>query len=304
MKTPILFIVFNRPYETKKVFEAIKLAQPEKLYISADGPRLNNKNDDLKCREVKDIFVSQINWTCKVETNFRNQNLGCRLAVSSAIDWFFENEEEGIILEDDTLPEKSFFPFCEELLYKYRNDSRIGIISGDNFGFGFKRNNDSYYYTKYTHIWGWASWRRSWMGYDHNMKDYTQFLEEDRLNDIFPDLIERIFWKENFDKVTQNNFDTWDFQLVYHNFKNNKLNIMPSINLVTNIGFNKDATHTTLDSPYSNMETEIMKFPLIHPRFIIEDTILSEKSRDTFLSKESPKTIKNSVIKKILKKIF
>ena len=283
LNVPVLFIVFNRPDETKRVFERIAEAKPKKLYIAADGPRLKNESDLEKCKTVRKIILDKIDWECEVKTLFRENNLGCRVAVSSSIDWFFSQEEEGIILEDDTLADISFFSFCEELLKKYRNDTRIGMISGDNFGFGFKRNIDSYYFTRYTHIWGWATWRRVWEGYSVDIPDYTKFREENWLEDIFSEEREIEFWKSNFDKVGLQKFDTWDFQFVYHNLKNGRLNIMPAVNLITNIGFNSNATHTTGESKYGNLKAESMKFPLIHPEFFIVDSKSSELSRVSFL---------------------
>ncbi|WP_010575178.1 hypothetical protein [Leptospira kmetyi] len=205
-----------------------------------------------------------------------------KLSVSGAIDWFFKNEEQGIILEDDIIPEPSFYQFCEELLERYKDDERIGMISGDNFGFGFRRNQNSYYYSIYSHIWGWASWRRAWKGYDVHMKDYDDFLKSEFLTDLFSDATEYNFWKSNFDKVAFENFDTWDFQWVYHNFKNGRLNIMPSVNLIRNIGFGESAAHTKQENQYSNMKTEPMNFPLVHPDYMIRDYKSDLMSQRTF----------------------
>ncbi len=285
MKTPILFLVFNRPEETKIVFDRIKLVKPEFLYIAADGPRKNKDGEIDKCNQVKNLILENINWECKVKTLFRDENLGCRNAVSSAIDWFFKEVEEGIIIEDDVLPSISFFKFCEELLLKYRDDSRVGMISGINFGFGYKRNSDSYYFSRYSHIWGWASWRRAWEGYQVNMEDYKLFNEEDKLGDIFQNPVEYNFWKQIFNSVASQNFNTWDYQLVFHNFKNSRLNIIPNVNLITNIGFNQNATHTFTKNQYANQIAEEIFFPIQHPKFILLDEKSSESSRNSFLPK-------------------
>ena len=167
--SPILFLIFNRPETTKKVFSAIKEVQPPRLYIAADGPRSEQPDEADHC-ELARTIATKVDWDCEVKTLFRDQNLGIRIAVSQAIDWFFEQEPEGIILEDDCLPDQSFFWFCKELLEKYRNDTRIMHIGGTNFQFGKNRTNYSYYFSRYAHIWGWASWRRAWEYYDEKLK--------------------------------------------------------------------------------------------------------------------------------------
>lgn len=169
LNVPVLLLIFNRPDTTQRVFHEIRGASPLQLFISADGPRENKPGEFEKCQITRDI-VRQVDWDCEVYTNFRDKNLGCKIAVSSAIDWFFENVEEGIILEDDCLPSFSFFRFCEELLEKYRDDERIMQIGGTNLLSEWQRSDDSYYFSKYGAIWGWATWRRAWQYYDVNMK--------------------------------------------------------------------------------------------------------------------------------------
>ena len=156
LETPVLFLVFNRPDTTAQVFEAIRQAKPPRLYVASDGAREDKEGELEKVKQVREI-VSQVDWNCEVKTLFRDKNLGCKIAVSSAIDWFFEQEEMGIILEDDCLPHPTFFRFCQELLERYRDDERIGMISGNNFQFGRKCTDYSYYFSMYSHIWGWAS---------------------------------------------------------------------------------------------------------------------------------------------------
>ncbi|TGK21400.1 glycosyl transferase [Leptospira kmetyi] len=290
MKAPVLLIAFNRPDSTSRVFETIRKYKPKKLYMAADGPRDGREGEKNRCEQVRSI-VQQVDWECDVQTLFHPRNFGCKIAVSSAIDWFFKNEEQGIILEDDIIPEPSFYQFCEELLERYKDDERIGMISGDNFGFGFRRNLNSYYYSIYSHIWGWASWRRAWKGYDVHMKDYDDFLKSEFLADLFSNATEYNFWKSNFDKVAFENFDTWDFQWVYHNFKNGRLNIMPSVNLIRNIGFGESAAHTKQENQYSNMKTEPMNFPLVHPDYMIRDYKSDLMSQRTFFHQKEKNII-------------
>ena len=182
--TPILFLIFNRPDTTFKVFEEIRKIKPAKLYIAADGPRPNVIGEEEKCTASRNI-IKQVDWDCDVKTLFREKNLGCKIAVSSAISWFFENVEEGIILEDDTFPTQSFFWFCQELLDFYRNDSRIMHISGNNFQLGKIRGEGSYYFSKYNHIWGWATWKRAWRFYDVSLNTFPIFVQRKVIKNIF-----------------------------------------------------------------------------------------------------------------------
>ncbi|MCS7029805.1 MAG: nucleotide-diphospho-sugar transferase, partial [Bacteroidia bacterium] len=180
LTTAVLFLVFKRLDTTKKVFEVIRKAKPPRLYIAADGPRDWVEGEAEKVKMVREYLMNNIDWDCEVKTLFRDKNLGCGRAVSEAITWFFEHEEMGIILEDDTVPSLSFFWFCEELLKKYKDDKRIGMISGNNFQDGIKRGDGDYYFSIYNHIWGWATWRDRWEGYDFELDSFKddKFIEE------------------------------------------------------------------------------------------------------------------------------
>ncbi len=281
MKVPILLLAFNRPTLTNKVFSTIKKYKPNKLYFSVDGPRIGNQNDELNNQLVKNL-VSEIDWDCEVFTNFSEVNLGCRNAVSGGINWFFEKEELGIILEDDCYPDDSFFIFCEELLLKYKHDTSIGMISGTNFSFGKNKLKSSYSFSIYPHIWGWATWRRAWLGYNVNIPDYSDRRRENFLKNIFPDIKEQDFWYRNFDLVAYENFNTWDYQWVFHNFKNFRINIVPSKNLIKNIGSGKDATHTQDLGIFSKLKLEKIDFPLKHPLKVERDKNTERYSRKTF----------------------
>ncbi len=239
---PILFLVFNRPELTLKVFNKIKEIKPKKLYVACDGPR-NINNEKQIVNQVREI-TNHVTWDCNLKKLFRNYNLGCKNAVSGALDWFFENEDKGIILEDDCLPNQDFFLFCEELLLRYENDPRISMITGNNFQDGNIRGNGSYYFSGYNHIWGWATWKRVWNFYDKNMSFWPVWSKSQDWKDKFPDLLERIYWKRNFDKVYANLIDTWDYQLFALLKKIGGLCITPNANLVSNIGFGANATHT------------------------------------------------------------
>lgn len=271
LKSPVLFLVFNRPDTTRQVFEAIRQAQPSQLFIAADGPRESKAGEAEKCVEVRRIVDEGIDWDCKVHRLYRTNNVGCKVAVSSAIDWFFDNVEEGIILEDDCLPHPTFFRFCEELLNKYRNDNRIGQISGVNFQFGKKRMGYSYYFSRYTHIWGWASWRRAWKNYNVDMKLWPEIRDSGWLQDWLRDKKLTQYWMRIFEKVYLGKIDTWDYQWIFACWMQNGLTILPNVNLISNIGFGKEAVHTKKKSLFANMVVEAIDFPLNHPPFVIRD---------------------------------
>lgn len=243
LNTPILFLIFNRPDSTEKVFEEIKKIKPRQLFIAADGPRINIPDESSLCEACRAI-VSKMDWDCEVKRLFREQNLGCGTAVSEAITWFFEHVEQGIILEDDCLPDPSFFSFCETLLEKYKNDHRISTIGACNYQLENNTTN-SYYFSIYSHIWGWATWRRTWNLYRYRITDY----KKEFINQSFKTKAEREYWHGIFHKPENiARLNTWDYQLQYLNFRQNMLSIIPSVNLVKNIGF-YDGTHLTENIP-------------------------------------------------------
>lgn len=266
MNTPVLFIIFTRKDTAEKVFEAIRKAAPSELYIAADGPRPNRPDDARRCMECRRI-VEKVDWPCKVKTCFRENNLGCGLGVKAAIDWFFSEVEEGIILEDDCLPHPDFFLFCGKLLEYYRHDTRVMNISGNNFQFGQIVGDGSYYFSRYSYTWGWATWRRAWELFDFEMKTYPEFRAQNIIADIFQEREAQLRWTKLFDKVyhKDKNFSVWDIQWTYALFANNGLSISPNVNLISNIGY--ESTH--------EMNRKIMGMPtaaidnLEHPRFMV-----------------------------------
>ncbi|MEJ2882489.1 nucleotide-diphospho-sugar transferase [Pedobacter sp. GR22-6] len=269
-QSPLLFLVFNRPDVTQKVFLAIRDAKPKKLYIAADGPRTDRPDETRLCKQTREIF-DHIDWDCEVHTLFRDQNLGCKEAISSAITWFFEQEEEGIILEDDCLPAPSFFRYCDILLEKYRFDTRIRHITGANHQLGRKWGDASIYFANQTHVWGWASWRRVWKDYDKDLINYQESEVEDQFRKIFSDRFVIEAWTNIFKEVKAGKIDTWDYQLAILNFFNNSLSVNPNVNLITNIGFRADATHTVnLQSPYANLPHENIG-ELTYPKYVLPE---------------------------------
>lgn len=266
LKTPVLFLIFNRPLKTKSVFEKIKKVKPSKLYLAADGHRINKFGEDLICQECREIVLNGIDWPCEIKTLFRNENLGCGKAVSEAISWFFYQEEEGIIIEDDVLPDESFFYFAQELLIKYRTNNKILSISGSNLMGSWKANNQSYFFGT-GGIWGWATWRRAWHLYDINMQGWQ---DPEMKKIIKKELITNewyVYYYDMFEAAFTGKLDTWDVQWLYTILINNGKTINPCFNLTKNIGFDNKGTHTHNASDIiENLSLMAITFPLNHPK--------------------------------------
>jgi len=270
LNTPVALLIFNRPDTTQRVFDAIAQAKPPKLLVVADGPRDNRPGEAEKCAQTRAI-IQKVDWECEVITHFATTNMGCKMRVSSGIDWIFEQVEEAIILEDDCLPEHSFFRFCEEMLTRYRDNERVGMVSGGNLQFGRTRGTGSYYFSRYTHIWGWATWRRAWQRYDREMKLWPTFREQGWLEAFFNKPGEQAYWRHSFNAVHDGSLDTWDCQWTFAALINGMLQIVPNVNLISNIGFGPGATHTHEIGIHANMPTQAMQFPLVHPDFVLPD---------------------------------
>ena len=273
-KAPILFLVFNRLNATKLVFEQIKNSKPSELYIASDGPRSLLEKEVVF--EIRNWIIQNIDWKCNVKTLFREKNLGCGKSVSSAISWFFENVEMGIILEDDCLPNESFFSFCSDLLVKYQHDSNVMHISGTNLSPIESVNSCSYYFSKYVNIWGWATWKRAWSKYDFDIREFERFREENSLRQIlsyFPAYANRLKWYSEVlnSSIRNKGLDTWDYQWCFTCIINSGLSIVPEKNLIKNIGFDDLATHTKQFNILFSKESECITFPLSYPDCILID---------------------------------
>lgn len=272
LNTAVLLLVFNRPEVTHRVFEAIRSAKPARLYVAADGPRADRPAEAAKCEAARAI-ASRVDWPCEVRTLFRKENLGCKRAVSSAIDWFFEHEEQGIILEDDCLPSQSFFWFCQQLLERYRNDSRVWQIAGTAF---LERELDaprecSYFFSRYGPVWGWASWRRVWRHADPDLAQWREMRAEPNLRSAYPDRAERAARRKLGDRLFAGEIDTWDYQWgMIKNFQSG-LSVIPRRSLIVNLGFGPEATHTHMEHPFAASKACELRFPLRHPPFVLAD---------------------------------
>lgn len=235
--TPILFLIFNRPHLTKRVFKRIREIEPKHLFIAADGPREDHRYDKYKCEEARNAVVSNIDWNCEVKTLFRDKNLGCGLAVSQAITWFFRHVEEGIILEDDCYPSLQFFNFSEYLLGKFKNDENTMHVSGGCYLPRKYFNDSSYYFTKYPFSWGWATWQSAWDKFNYNIPNDVNYPRDMRSDEIS-------YWDDIKIKIENNLIDTWAFRWSFSIWQSKGKCISSTKNLINNIGF-ENATHTT-----------------------------------------------------------
>lgn len=265
---------------------AIRSAKPSRLYVAADGPR-DRDGEAILCQMARDI-ATEIDWPCKLLTRFREENAGCRIAVSSAIDWFFQHEEEGIILEDDCLPTPSFFRFCDELLARYRGEVRVMAICGSCFTDSTFDRDESYYFTYYADMWGWATWRRAWRLYDRDLSRWPAFKREKKLRTV----VRKSGWLESawadfFDRTAAFEIDTWDFQWIYTVMEQGGVGCYPVRNLVSNLGFGESATHTKEkvgSDPLASRQGHALSFPLRHPIAVARDYALEEELENVRLS--------------------
>jgi len=281
------------------VFEAIRLAKPKRLYIAADGARENKSGEKELCEQTRKI-VQNVDWDCEVKTLFQKENLGCGVGVATAISWFFENEEMGIILEDDCLPHQSFFEYCEELLEKYKNNDRIGIISGNNFQKGRKIGDSSYYFSDIANMWGWATWARSWNDFRLNVNELDENLVLNEIKKRFPERKYNNFWINIYEMMKEFRVDIWDYQFYFSQIAKNRIFIDPNVNLVSNIGFDDIyATHTfDKQSPNANIPVQAIEFPLKHP---VE--VLVNREADKFTLDNTFGLKKRPLFKRIVNKI-
>lgn len=271
MKSSVLFVIFKRVDTTQMVFSRIREARPPKLYIAADGPRPERVGEAEQCNATRKV-VENVDWPCEVHHLYRDKNLGCGEGVSSAITWFFEHEEEGIIIEDDILPHLDFFKYCDEMLERYRDNDKIKCICGSNAFYEDIKYPYSYYYSHYMMVWGWATWRRTWKEYDKSLKSIPRnlFLKQIELLPVKKG--SKLKAIEIFDVMTSDHpIDTWDYQLFFSILNHKGLTVIPINNLCKNIGFgHADAIHTTVVS--EKIETHVVRtcYPLIHPAIIKE----------------------------------
>lgn len=264
MKKPVVFIIFNRPDTTAIVFEEIRKYQPKQLFVIGDGPRNHKVNEHKLCEETRSLI--QVDWECEVKLIYSEQNLGCQKRIHSGLDEVFWEVEDAIILEDDCVPHEDFFRYCEELLDRYKNVERIMAISGNNFQEPDYKIEDSYYFSSYPHCWGWATWRRAWSKVDIGMKEWHTVKESKGLHEYWYDKYSEDYWTEIFNRTSSGEIDSWAYPWLFSCWNHNGLAILPKYNLVSNIGFGENSTHTNVHNELlANLPIYSIEFPLVHP---------------------------------------
>lgn len=287
LTTPVALILFNRPDLTELAFKAISRVRPQRLLVVADGPRSSEEAE--KCRRAREI-IERVEWPCEVLTNFSEVNLGCKERVASGLDWIFSETDEAIIIEDDCLPDPSFFSFAEALLKHYRDDERIMHINGGNFVADRISLDHSYYFSRYTFGgYGWASWSRAWKHFDKDMKSWPEFKRSGMLAQLFETSGEQDFWRGILDRTHAGEIDTWDFQWFYAVWTQGGLSIVPRVNLVSNLGFRDDATHTLIETGLANVPARSIE-TLTHPPFIVRHREADALTHDFYFEPRQPQS--------------
>jgi hypothetical protein len=255
LTTPVVLIIFNRPHTTERVFEAIRTARPRTLFVIADGARADRSGEAELCRATRAVVLDNVDWECDVRTDLSSENLGCAARVVSGLNWVFGQVEQAIILEDDCVPTPSFFLFCESLLERYRDDTRVMAIGGDNFQGGVRRSPYSYHFSKYPYVWGWATWRRAWQRYDPAISSWPTFRRSPEFAARCQDAGERRYWSGCFDRVHGGARDIWDYQWLHAMWLHDGLNVEPEVNMVTNIGVGTGTNLALEDESVINLPT-------------------------------------------------
>ena len=287
-KTPILLITFNRPDHVRRVLTEILKQNPVSLYICQDGARENNTIDRIKCQEVRDVIneltspYATGNKEFRLYTLLQENNLGCGPGPAAGISWFFEHVEMGIILEDDCLPHPDFFRYCEELLERYKDDERISFIGGCNYGFAISTNASYSFMGGHHQTWGWAAWKRTWEQFDYYLTKWDRKMFNRVIKYYYKDSKQKSYWDRIFSMVKHDRMgeSCWDYQFYFSCWKNRQLAICPPVNLVSNVGFGEDATHTNSANNMLNHKTSPI-LPLVHPKYIVH-----ERSIDDYMMKK------------------
>jgi hypothetical protein len=278
--TPVVLLIFKRPETTQTVFERIRQAQPSTLLVVADGPRIDRLGEAEQCAATRSI-LDQVDWDCDVRTHFSEINLGCKTCVSSGLDWVFSQVDEAIILEDDCLPSLSFFSFCEQLLAHYRHDQRIMMIGGTNYGLPLENYPYSYYFSGLTPIWGWATWKRAWQHFDGSMQSWPEFKSLGLIDLYCNDEFDKQHWIQKLDDVYAGILDSWAYAWTYSCWQQHGLSVVPEPNLVSNIGFGDNSTHTRTLNGLENLPLQDMG-AIHHPPFISAHFKMDQLFFDTY----------------------
>ncbi len=266
-KNAVLFIIFNRPEQAFRVFNAIRRAKPKRIYIAADAPRKSVESDAMLCASCRSV-IELVDWDCEVKTLFPEENLGSHTAIPNAIDWFFRHEEQGMVLEDDCLPNSGYFYFCDMLLDRYKNNSKVWWINGSNLGMNAGARKADYGFTMYPISWGWASWRRAWRKFDRGMGSYKGSASVKELSYLSgKPYIYKLYWMSVFRYAKK--IPNWDYRWIYTCWRHEVISCVPSVNLISNIGFGGDATHPTKNNdPLANIQLVEFNECIKHPSVV------------------------------------
>jgi hypothetical protein len=276
---PVLILAWRRPQTLRQVINAIRPVAPTRLFVACDGPNPDRPGEAEKVAATRKVIANEIDWPCHIKRFYSDDNQGCRLGVSRAITWFFEQAEEGIILEDDCVPHPDFFPYCQTLLERYRADTRVWCISGNNFQKDQWRGDGSYYFSRYNHCWGWASWRRCWQNYDGELNQWSSLRDSGLLQTVFEDPKERAYWQKIWQRLQDTEEpDSWAYRWTFTSLVNGGLTALPNRNLVSNVGFGVDATHTSGNGVDTTIGNGID--PHLHPSFVLRDSLADRYTFD------------------------
>ncbi len=260
-QTPVLLLIQRRPELTARVLSAIREVRPAHLLVAADGPE-----EDARCQETRRLVLEGIDWPCSVLTRFSRERLGCRKAISQALDWGFAVHERLIVIEDDCLPEPSFFRFCTDLLDRYQDDDKVMQICGSNLSGHAAQDGSSYYASRFSTIWGWASWRRAWKNHDATMAGWPASRADPRWKASCKFRGEVAWRKKLYDSAHSGGIDAWSIAWEFAKQSRGGVGLIPSVNLVSNLGWGQDSTHThDPHDPRAFMKTDPVCFPLQHP---------------------------------------
>ena len=294
MKSPVVLIIYKRKENLPEIIGVLRRVKPAKLYVIADGPKSGEETAVAAARSE----IDKVDWPCKVTKIYAKKNMGLRERFPTGIGEVFKHEDRAIFVEDDCIPHSSFFRFCDELLEKYKDDARVMTISGDNFQFGALKTKYSYYFSRYPHVWGWATWRRAWQLYDPGLEGWEAERSKSWLRDMTGSFVSTAFWRYIFDRMYRREIDTWDYQLTYASLKHRCVNIIPTVNLVTNVGYGVGATNTRRKSRTMGLAAVPMTFPLRHPSKVVANRAADGRTdRVVFLH---PLGVASLVVKSLL----
>lgn len=277
LTTPVVMIIFKKLDTTKRVFEKVRAAAPNKLYVISDAPRKYVEGEDEKVQEVRKYIDSHIDWDCEVIRDYAEQNMGCGKRIASGLDRVFQNEEQAIILEDDCVPHDTFFRYCQEMLEHYKDDNRVLMIGGNNPVEQLYDTKEDYIFSRVPFMWGWATWKRSWNLYDYKLSTWPQNRKNPLIAQAIPNKRARCFYTTEFEVLHQGKYDdVWDYQFMYVGIMNNMFGILPSKSHVENVGFVEDATHTYDMPDWINRNVTPVNFPIKYREDVIWDKTFDE----------------------------